>query len=213
MPPTTPVSISLSTQCSDVRNLSPRLSHPASMISSAFSGREKTFANDEIIVSKTDIRGIITYVNDVFIRVSGYTERQLMGAPHNIIRHPAMPRCVFKLLWETVQAEKEIFAYVLNRSKDGEGYWVFAHVTPSYDLNDKLIGYHSNRRVPYPDALHRVKELYSTLLEEEAKYSNRREAAAAGHALLLDLIARQNLDYEQFVFGLSQHTRLDAATK
>ena len=183
------------------------------MISSAFSGREKTFANDEIIVSKTDLRGVLTYVNDVFIRVAGYSERQLLGAPHNIIRHPAMPRAIFKLLWETVQAEKEIFAYVLNRSKDGEGYWVFAHVTLSYDLNDQLIGYHSNRRVPYADALPRVKELYSTLLEEEAKYSNRREAAAAGHALLLDLIAQQNLDYEQFVFGLSQHTRLDAATK
>lgn len=176
-----------------------------------FSGREKSFGENEIIVSKTDLRGIITYVNDVFARVSGYSERQLMGAPHNIIRHPAMPRCVFKLLWDTVHAEKEIFAYVLNLSKDGFGYWVFAHVTPSYNLQGQLVGYHSNRRVPYPDALPRVKELYTTLLAEEAKYSNRRDAAEAGFNLMLELLASHKVDYDQFVFSLSRHTRLEAA--
>lgn len=180
-------------------------------LSPAFSCREKSFADHEIIVSKTDLRGIITYVNDVFVRVSGYSERQLMGAPHNIIRHPAMPRCVFKLLWETLQAEKEIFAYVLNLSKDGSGYWVFAHVTPSYDLQGQLVGYHSNRRVPYPDALPRVKELYSTLLAEEEKYANRLDAAEAGYNLLFELLASRKLDYDQFVFSLSRHTCLEAS--
>ena len=180
--------------------------------STAFSGREKSFAENEIIVSKTDLRGVITYVNDVFIRVSGYSERQLLGAPHNIIRHPAMPRCVFKLLWDTVQNEQEIFAYVLNRSKDGTGYWVFAHVTPSYDLQHRHVGYHSNRRVPYPDALASVKEAYTTLLEEEKKHSSHRDAAEAGHALLLEMLASQQTDYVKFVFGLSRHTRLEAST-
>ena len=180
--------------------------------STAFSGQEKSFAENEIIVSKTDLRGVITYVNDVFIRVSGYTERQLLGAPHNIIRHPSMPRCVFKLLWDTVQAEQEIFAYVLNQSKDGTGYWVFAHVTPSYDLQHRHVGYHSNRRVPYPDALKSVKEVYTTLLEEEQKHSGHRAAAEAGHALLLEKLASQQTDYAKFVFGLSRHTRLEFST-
>lgn len=179
--------------------------------SNPFSGREKSFADDEIIVSKTDLRGIITYVNDVFVRVAGYSERQLMGAPHNIIRHPAMPRCVFKLLWETVQAEREIFAYVLNLAKDGCGYWVFAHVTPSYDLQGRLVGYHSNRRVPYADALPHVKQLYTTLLAEEAKYANRRDATQAGFDLMLELLASRKVDYDQFVFSLSRHTRLEAS--
>jgi len=178
----------------------------------AFSGREKSFAENEIIVSKTDLRGVITYVNDVFIRVSGYSERQLLGAPHNIIRHPDMPRCVFKLLWDTIEAGQEIFAYVLNQSKDGTGYWVFAHVTPSYDLQNRHVGYHSNRRVPYPDALKSVKDVYTTLLEEEMKYANRREATEAGHALLLEMLARQQTDYSRFVFGLSRHTQLEAST-
>jgi PAS domain S-box-containing protein len=186
-----------------VRSISP---------STAFSGREKSFAENEIIVSKTDLRGVITYVNDVFIRVSGYSERQLLGAPHNIIRHPAMPRCVFKLLWETVQQGREIFAYVLNQSKDGTGYWVFAHVTPSYDLQHRHVGYHSNRRVPHPDALVSVKEVYTALLEEEKKHSGHRAAAEAGHALLLEMLANQQTDYAKFVFGLSRHTRLEAST-
>lgn len=180
--------------------------------SSAFSGPEKSFADHEIIVSKTDLRGIITYVNDVFVRVSGYSERRLIGAPHNIIRHPSMPRCVFKLLWDTLRAEKEIFAYVLNLSSDDRGYWVFAHVTPSYDLQGQLVGYHSNRRVPYADALPRVKELYTTLLAEEKKYANRRDAAEAGFNLLVDLLDRQNVDYDQFVFSLSRYTQLEAST-
>lgn len=179
--------------------------------SPAFSSREKSFADDEIIVSKTDLRGIITYVNDVFIRVSGFSERQLLGAPHNIIRHPDMPRCVFKLLWDTLRAEKEIFAYVLNLAKDGCGYWVFAHVTPSYDLQGRLVGYHSNRRVPHPDALNRVKDLYTTLLAEEAKYPNRRDAAEAGFNLLQELLASQKVDYDQFVFSLSRYTCLESS--
>lgn len=180
--------------------------------SSAFSGREKSFAENDIIVSKTDLRGVITYVNNVFIRVSGYSERQLLGAPHSIIRHPAMPRCVFKLLWDTIQNEQEIFAYVLNRSKEGIGYWVFAHVTPSYDLQRRHIGYHSNRRVPYSDALPGVKEVYTTLLAEENKHSSHRDATEAGHALLLEILANQQTDYAKFVFGLSRHTRLEAST-
>ncbi len=180
-------------------------------LNNPFSGPEKSFHDDEIIVSKTDLRGIITYINGVFVRVSGYSERQLMGSPHNIIRHPAMPRCVFKLLWEAMQAEREIFAYVLNLSKDGCGYWVLAHVTPSYDLQGRLVGYHSNRRAPHADALPQVKKLYAALLAEEAKYPGRRDAARAGADLLNQMLASRQVDYDQFVFSLSRHTRLDAA--
>ena len=95
-------------------------------------GREISFGEDEIIVSKTDTRGVITYSNTVFQRVSGYTEEELQGKPHSIIRHPDMPRCVFRLLWDTVQSGHELFAYVLNLAKNGDGYWVFAHITPSF---------------------------------------------------------------------------------
>src|SRR5689334_2578922 len=93
-------------------------------------GVERTFGADEIIVTKTDPRGVITYANEVFLRVSALTEAEAAGQPHSIIRHPDMPRAVFKLLWDTLGERQEIFAYVKNLAADGAHYWVFAHVTP-----------------------------------------------------------------------------------
>ncbi len=97
------------------------------------SGIERTFGDHEMIVTKTDPRGVITYANDVFLRVSAIPEHEAVGHPHNVIRHPDMPRAVFKLLWDTLEEQKEIFAYVVNLAADGAHYWVLAHVTPSYD--------------------------------------------------------------------------------
>lgn len=172
--------------------------------------QEVFFAPEEIIVSKTDLRGIITYANDVFQNVSGYTEAELLGQPHNILRHPDMPACVFRLLWNTVQRGEEIFAYVVNRAKNGDHYWVFAHVTPSFDPQRRIIGYHSNRRVPYPDALPKVKELYAQLLEVERSAGDRNGGIEAGLRAVQDLLAGQGMDYAEFVFGLSEHTRMEA---
>jgi PAS domain S-box-containing protein len=175
------------------------------------SGKETFFEADELIVSKTDLRGIITYANDVFYKTAGYTEKELWGQPHNIIRHPNMPRCIFKLLWDTVQDQKEIFAYVLNLAKNGDHYWVFAHVTPSYDTQGKHVGYHSSRRVPYPDALEKVVPLYKTLLAEESKYNFTDEGMTASTKILTDTLSNADMDYSQFVFSLSRETCLDAS--
>ena len=174
-------------------------------------GREITFAEHEIIVSKTDARGVITYANDVFLRVAGYSEAEILGQPHNCIRHPDMPRCVFALLWDTVKSGREIFAYVVNMAKNGDHYWVFAHVTPSYDTEGRQVGYHSNRRVPYTDALPKVRDLYARLRIEEQKYKEPAKAVEAGHRLLVSLLEAQKIDYAEFVFSLSQQTQLTTA--
>lgn len=87
-------------------------------------GVERFFREDEVIVSKTDLKGRLTYVNRVFINISGYQEPELLGEPHSLIRNPEMPRSVFKLLWDTIGAGREIFAYVNNMSKNGDHYWV-----------------------------------------------------------------------------------------
>ena len=113
-------------------------------------GVENLLGEEELIVSKTDLKGRITYANDVFIRMAKYSWKELMGAPHSLIRHPEMPRSVFKLLWDTLQSRQEIFAYVVNLAKDGGHYWVFAHVTPTFDERGNIVGYHSNRRKPDP---------------------------------------------------------------
>jgi len=172
-------------------------------------GRAATFNEEEIIVSKTDLRGVITYTNDVFRRVSGYTERELIGQPHNIVRHPEMPRCVFKLLWDTLEAGQEVFAYIVNLAKNGDHYWVFAHVTPSVDAKGEIIGYHSNRRVPCDDALATIIPLYTELSAVERRHSNPREAMEASSAELHRKLSAQGLDYSQFVFSLSQSTSLE----
>ncbi|MEZ5418217.1 MAG: PAS domain-containing protein [Vicinamibacterales bacterium] len=173
------------------------------------SGRERSFEDHEIIVSKTDLHGRITYANDVFVRVSGYSEAELLGAPHSLLRHPAMPRCVFKLLWDTIQQGDEVFAYVLNLAKDGDAYWVFAHVTPSYDARGAQVGYHSNRRVPHADALAQVKPLYAKLLSVEQAVPDRKASVDAGTAALVSALNGLGVTYSQFVFSLSRFTKLD----
>lgn len=174
-------------------------------------GREIHFGDDEVIVSKTDLKGHITYANDVFVRVSGFSEAEISGKPHNLIRHPDMPGCVFQLLWETIARREEIFAYVLNIAKNGGHYWVFAHVTPSFDLVGTHVGYHSNRRVPYTDALPAVKSLYSQLSTEEKKHANRKQAVEASSRILRQVLTDQNKSYSEFVFGLSRFTALGVA--
>lgn len=165
-------------------------------------GRERLFAKDEVIVSKTDLTGKITYANRVFVRVSGYSEEELLGTPHSLIRHPDMPRCVFKLLWDTLGSGREIFAYVVNLSQNGDHYWVLAHVTPTFDRRGQITDYHSNRRVPARRAVDAIRPVYASLLEEERRHPNRAEGLAASSAALDATLARAGLTYEQFVFSL-----------
>lgn len=113
-----------------------------------FTGQHVRFSPDDIIVSKTDLKGVITYANHTFCEVSGFKESDIIGQPHSIIRHENMPRCVFKLLWDYIASGREIFAYVVNRTIDNNYYWVLAHVTPSFDKAGHVVGYHSNRRSP-----------------------------------------------------------------
>ena len=93
-------------------------------------GVAREFGKDELIVTKTDLKGRILYANRLFVELSGYPEHEVVGRPHSMVRHPDMPRCIFELLWRSIQAGEEIFAYVKNLSANGDHYWVFAHVTP-----------------------------------------------------------------------------------
>ncbi|MCW0236682.1 MAG: PAS domain-containing protein [Ferrovibrio sp.] len=164
---------------------------------------ERSFGEDEIIVSKTDTKGRILYANEVFCRVGQYAEHELVGQPHSILRHPDMPRCVFQLLWDTIASGREIFAYVKNMAKSGDYYWVFAHVTPSYDKNGKIDGYHSNRRKPTAAAVQQIAPVYQLLLAEEQRHADRKQGQAAGVALLHKLLAERNQSYDEFVFSLA----------
>jgi len=166
-------------------------------------GVERAFEPDEIIVSKTDLKGRITYANRVFLRLAGYDERSILGEPHSIIRHPEMPRCVFKLLWDTIAAGNEIFAYVVNRACNGDHYWVLAHVTPSFDASGAINGYHSNRRVPDMNVVNNtIAPLYKQLLAEEKSVKNAKEGMAKGGAMLGSILADHGVKYDEFALSL-----------
>ncbi len=166
-------------------------------------GREQFFANDEVIVSKTDLKGRMTYVNRVFMKISGYHEEELIGQPHSMIRHPEMPRAVFKLLWDTLESRKEIFAYVVNLCRNGDHYWVFAHVTPSFDGSGNVNGYHSNRRVPDRKVLDGIiRPLYKQLLDEENRHANRKEGMNSAFSMLVNLLQQKEIGYDEFIFSL-----------
>lgn len=165
-------------------------------------GNERTFAADELIVSKTDPRGVITYANDVFLRISGYELDEVLGQPHNLIRHPDMPRAVFKLLWDTLAARQEVFAYIDNLAADGAHYWVLAHVTPSYGSHGELVGYHSNRRRPAASAIAQVQPLYRTLLAEERRHPNAKAAVEASSRVLAEVLAERQQSYDDFIWSI-----------
>lgn len=162
---------------------------------------ERVMRENDFIVSKTDRRGIITYGNPIFIEFSGYSERELLGAQHNIIRHPDMPRAAFKLVWDTIQAGREVFAYVKNMSRDGGFYWVFAHITPDFGPDGQIVGYTSVRRCPKRSAIEAIEPVYRRMLEAE-KAAGPRDALAAGAKVLHELLQQTGKSYEELIFSL-----------
>ncbi len=160
---------------------------------------ERSLGDDDFIVTKTDAKGRITYANRIFIALAGYSETELLGSQHNIIRHPDMPRSVFKLLWETIGTGQEFIGYVKNMAKDGSFYWVLATVTPDRDAQRAIAGYTSVRRKPRPEAVKAASALYQTMLAAE-RSAGTRDAIDAGAAVLRT--AMNGKSYEQFVLAL-----------
>ncbi len=123
---------------------------------------ETPFPDGKLIVSTTDPEGIITHVNQAFIDMSGYTEEELIGAPHSILRHPDMPAVAFQGLWDTVGKGEKWQGFVKNLRKDGGYYWVKATVIPNV-RGGKVMGYTSVRRKPSRTKVEECIKLYPTL--------------------------------------------------
>ncbi len=159
-------------------------------------GRTEIGIND-FLVSKTDLKGKITYCNQIFMKVAGYSEDELIGKPHNIVRHPDMPRIIFKLLWDRIQSGDEIFAFVKNKTKNGGYYWVHANVTASVDKRGNSIGYYSVRRKINEDALKTVEELYSQLLSLEQN-----GGMQSSQKYLNEILQKKGVKYDEFIASL-----------
>lgn len=157
--------------------------------------------DQDFIVSKTDPRGRIVYANRIFMEFAGYSEKELLGTQHNIVRHPDMPRSVFKFMWETLESGREFFGYVKNMASDGSFYWVFANVTPTFDTQGRIKGYYSVRRRPNAEAVRQVGQLYADMLAAE-RAAGPKNAIDTARRMLDDSLRSRNVSYEEFVLAL-----------
>jgi PAS domain S-box-containing protein len=162
-------------------------------------GWERPVRPDELFFSTTDRRGLIRSGNSVFSRISGYSCDRLVGAPHNLVRHPEMPAGAFRLMWDRLLSGRPMAAYVLNLAADGAAYWVFATVTPHGD------GFLSVRLAPQTALLDQVRGLYAAARAYERRIgaertASRPEVAEAGAAFLEERLRRLGFaDYDEFM--------------
>lgn len=163
--------------------------------------RETILSEKDLIISKTDTSGRITYVNRTFMRISQHNEDGLLGKQHNVIRHPDMPKVIFKMLWETLKTDNEYFAYIKNICQDGGFYWVLANVTPDYTSSGKLQGYLSVHRKPSPASIADIIPLYTELAAIEKQHTPKQGLIAA-QAYLDNYLSQQQISYNQFIFNL-----------
>ena len=168
--------------------------------------KEVTFSSSDLIISKTDLQGKLTYANRTFMRVANYAEHQLLGQNHNIIRHPTMPRGVFYGLWSTLKTGNEFFGFIKNYTSDKNYYWVFANVTPDL-VNGKAVGYFSVRRTPPKQAIPYVEKIYHQMIDIE-RSADRSKASELSWHWLNDLIRNEyHQSYEEFALSLYKKYR------
>lgn len=163
---------------------------------------EISMGDEQFIVSKTDLRGYLTYANRTFMEMSALSEDKLLNVNHNVIRHPDMPKGVFKLVWMTIKKEKEFFGFVKNLRSDGRYYWVFANITPEYDVNGKLAGYLSVRRKPPISALDVIEPIYQEMLTIEKSANSDKIAEEKSIEFLQQQLDNLNVNYQDFVISL-----------
>jgi len=163
------------------------------------SNNEKKLGDNDFIVSKTDTKGKIIYCNEIFTKMAGYPAADLIGANHNLIRHPDMPQIAFKVAWELIQNKKEFFGFVKNLSSDGGYYWVFTYITADVDSTGKILSYTSVRRKPPQSAIDAIAPVYKLLIDAE-----RSGGMDASGKLLGDFLAENKTTYEELVTNLQK---------
>jgi aerotaxis receptor len=150
--------------------------------------REYAFPAGETLVSVTDTKGRITYCNAAFIHVSGFGRDELLGQPHNLVRHPDMPEEAFRDMWETIQAGLPWTGLVKNRRKNGDHYWVQANATPMKD-GERITGFLSVRTQPTREAIESADRLYASM-REEARAGRLVHGLSRGKLVRRDLVGR-----------------------
>jgi len=163
---------------------------------------EREVKSIDMIVSKGDAEGNITYTNPIFMKISGYTQGELLDKPHSILRHPDMPKVIFKYLWENIKEGKEVHAYVKNLCKDGSYYWILAQVRMAKNPDGSFRNYVSTRKSITESAKTVISDLYAKLLKIEQDES----VEASEKALEAFLVENgQNFDtFNEFMIQLNK---------
>jgi len=158
---------------------------------------EITVSPKQTIVSRTDEKGIIRFVNDYFKEIAGYNEQELLGQAHNVIRHPDMPKVIFKHLWDELKKGNDMRAIIKNLAKDGRYYWVITNFHTLRDDDGNIIGYYARRKAVPQHVKDEVSKLYKTLraLEEQ-------EGMEASEKYLQQWLEEHNTTYQDYVESL-----------
>ncbi len=169
-------------------------------------GKEIRLDSKKHIVSKTDTKGNILYANDYFTEVSGYNKSELIGTPHNILRHPDMPKAIFKLMWDSIKSNQNITAVVKNLAKSGDHYWIVTDFDIQKDPNTGAIkNYIAYRQAASKKVVEKIEPLYKTLKEIEDKHD-----MEASFEYLTGYLQEKNMGYHQFIEELAKPTGMAA---
>lgn len=156
------------------------------------------------IMSKTNAKGIIEYANDYFVELSGYEEYELMGKSHNIVRHPDMPKTIFKIMWENLKDGKNVHTLIKNLTKEGKYYWVLTHFEFKTNVHNEIMSYYSRRKAIPKNLITRVEELYKIVkIIEETK------GADLAYSYLKGLLEEKNYTFNELIaerMGVTQAT-------
>jgi len=161
--------------------------------------KETVLSDNDFIVSKTDLKSRITYGNQYFLKISGWQEKELLGQPHNILRHPDVPQVAFKILYEMLDNDEEFFGFVKNLKKDGGYYWVFASISCAYDANGKKVGYYAVRRKPIDGFKKVIEPLYQKLVEIE-----KNGGMNASYEAVQNLLKEKNITFNELTLGIQK---------
>ncbi len=131
---------------------------------------ERILTSVDIIVSQSDLDGFIIYANPIFYKIAGYSSARLIGENHNIIRHPDMPKAIFKLLWERLKNREDVYCFIKNRATNNRFYWVFAYIRPSFNKDGTVRNYISTRRAISDKARDIIEPLYKQMLSLEKSH-------------------------------------------
>jgi len=157
--------------------------------------QEIVLDSKKYIVSQTNPQGFIEYGNDYFIEISKYTEEELIGKPHNIIRHPDMPKIIFKMMWDRIKKGQNILALVKNLAKDGSYYWVITEFEPRRDaISGQIVSYTAFRRAAPRDAVDIIIPIYKELVRLENA-----SGMEASEKYLRELLDSKNMTYDEFI--------------